>query len=65
VATVNDQVERVVIVKSAPTAQVPPGIKKQDDDKRDGKKTPFGWFQGKKLGWGQDKGNHNGDRNDR
>jgi hypothetical protein len=59
VVTVNDQVERVVVLKASAPVQTPPGINKKGDDKREGKKIPFGWFKGNKVGWSQDKGNHN------
>jgi hypothetical protein len=64
VVTVNDQVERIVVVKAVHPIQAPPGIRKQDDDKRDGKKTPPGWYKGNKVGWSQDKGRNNGGRKD-
>jgi hypothetical protein len=53
VVTVNDQV--VLVVKAAPAnaERLPPGLRKQDDDKRIGKDTPPGWFKGLKKGWGQ------------
>jgi hypothetical protein len=64
VVTVNDKVERVVVLKAPAPAQTPPGINKKGDDKREGKKIPFGWFRGNKVGWSQDKGDHHSDKGD-
>jgi hypothetical protein len=61
VVTVNDQVNLVVKVTSGAASSItksgsmPPGLKKQgDDNNRDGKNTPPGWSQGKKMGWNKD-----------
>jgi hypothetical protein len=55
VVTVNDQVKLVIKISAPSTSRfLPPGLKKQNDDKRDGKVIPPGWFQGKKTGWNND-----------
>jgi len=51
VVTVNDQVVMVIKVAPAITNQIPPGLRKQDDDKREGKRIPPGWSKGNKTGW--------------
>jgi hypothetical protein len=59
VVTVNDQVSLVVKITATSTSEQPPGLKKQDDDKRNGKDTPPGWYHGKKVGWSTNQGNNN------
>ncbi len=55
VITVNDQVKLVVkVVNQTNTEQMPPGLRKHGDDKRDGKNTPPGWSKGNKTGWQTD-----------
>ncbi len=58
VVTVNDQVNMVVKITPRTSEDTPPGLRKQGDDKREGKNTPPGWFKGKKAGW-SDKSSNN------
>ncbi len=51
VVTVNDQVKLVVKIAPITQSKLPPGLKKQDEGKRDGKMTPPGWSMGHKTGW--------------
>jgi hypothetical protein len=52
VVTVNDRVSMVVkITATSASEPMPPGLKKQEDDRREGKKTPLGWSRGNKTGW--------------
>lgn len=53
IVTVNDQVSLVVKINSTTLRQMPPGLRKQDDDKREGKDNPPGWSHGKKVGWSE------------
>lgn len=58
VVTVNDQVNMVVKITPRTSEDTPPGLRKQGDDKREGKNTPPGWSKGKKAGW-SDKSSNN------
>ncbi len=57
VITVNDVPQVVAVINPVTTGPMPPGLKKQDEDKREGKQTPPGWSHGKKMGWGSNNGN--------
>jgi hypothetical protein len=54
IVTVNDQTRLVVKITQVNTEQMPPGLRKQGDDKREGKDTPPGWSKGNKTGWNND-----------
>ena len=64
VVTVNDSVRLVAVINPVTTGTLPPGLKKQDEDKRQGKSTPPGWSHGKKTGWNSNNGNRGGDKGD-
>jgi hypothetical protein len=51
VITVNEEVNIVVKIAPAASKDLPPGLKKQGDDKRETKETPPGWSKGKNTGW--------------
>lgn len=60
VVTVNDVVKlvyKITIPTGSEGGLMPPGLRKQGDDKREGKDTPPGWSHGRKVGWGMDHGN--------
>lgn len=59
VVTVNDQISLVVKIATPSTSEQPPGLKKQDDNKQEGKDTPPGWSHGKKVGWSNNQRNNN------
>ncbi len=65
VVTVDNEVVLVVKITPVDTVRLPPGLRKQDDDKRFGKSTPPGWAKGIKNGWwqwfGKNKGNKSRD----
>ncbi len=59
VVTINDRVSLVVkITAMSASGPMPPGLKKQDDDRREGKETPPGWSRGKKTGWSKNSTKH-------
>lgn len=59
VITVNDQVKLVMEISTPGTSESsPPGLRKHDDDKREGKDTPLGWSHGKKTGWNKGSSDH-------
>ena len=57
ILTVNNQVTMISKITADSTTQLPPGLKKQDNNNRQGKDTPPGWSQGKKNGWNKDSSN--------
>ncbi len=57
VVTVNDSVRLVAVITPVTTGTMPPGLQKQDENKRQGKPTPPGWSHGKKTGWSSNNGN--------
>ena len=61
VLTINDQTVMVSKITADSPTQLPPGLKKNNNDNRQGKDTPPGWSQGKKNGWNKD--SSNGDNN--
>jgi hypothetical protein len=61
VVTVNDQLNMVVKITPRSSEDTPLGLKKQGDDKREGKNTPPGWSKGKKAGWSDKSSNDEDD----
>jgi hypothetical protein len=58
ILTVNNQVTMISKITADSTTQLPPGLKKNNNDNRQGKDTPPGWSQGKKTGWNKDSSNN-------
>ena len=58
VLTVNGQVTMISKITAGSTTQLPPGLKKNSDN-RQGKNTPPGWSKGNKTGWNKDSSNSN------
>ena len=59
VLTVNGQITMISKITADSTTQLPPGLKKNNDN-RQGKDTPPGWTHGKKTGWNKDSNGDNG-----
>jgi hypothetical protein len=57
IITVNNQVTMVSEITAPGTSQLPPGLKKEGNDNRQGKDTPPGWSRGNKTGWNTNSSN--------